>query len=289
MILTYGASLSNPLSSVAGSSSSPSPLPGVHPALALVGWYNGHPAFAHLAPDLRKVENVAVIGHGNVALDVSRILLKTPESLSESDIPEDVLHLLSQSKVRKVTATGRRGPGQIAFTTKEFREMLHLPGVVYKGIDPILAHDAKKAVEGDRMRKRLLGLMEKRGAADGDKQFQLDFLKSPKTFHSGSSGRVGSVEWTINELLEAVPDPPQPPASQTESIPKSGSGTIIARPTGETTTTLADMVVESVGYRSEPLGVGEEWHVPFDEVRGKVRNVGGRVVDNEGAAVRCLF
>lgn len=283
VLLTYGSSLSNPLSSVAGSSSSAAPLQGVYPALALVGWYNGHPAFSHLAPDLSSVKSVSVIGHGNVALDVSRILLKPVDQLRETDMPESVLDVLASSKVESVTATGRRGPAQVAFTTKEFREMIKLPGVHYSGLPQDLAEEAKLAVEGDRMRKRLLGLMEKDNAIAGDspKRFQLDFLRSPSAFR-GEGGRVKQVEWNINELLSSSPAPPTPPSSQVDSQAKAS---VVGRPTGETAVTDADLVVESVGYRSEPLGVGEEWVLPFDSARGRVRNVGGRIVDEGGVAV----
>lgn len=284
VLLTYGASLSNPLSSVSGSSSSAHPLNGVYPALALVGWYNGHPAFSHLSPDLSTVKSVTVIGHGNVALDVSRILLKDVAALAETDIPDDVLDVLAKSSVERVTAVGRRGPGQVAFTTKEFREMLNLPGVRFEGLKGDLVEAARGMVEGDRMKKRLLGLMEKSSEAgrESPKQFNLDFLKSPSAFVGDAQGRVSQVEWTENELLSASPDAPAVPASQTGSQPKAS---VIARPTDRKTTSQTDMVVESVGYRSEPLGVGESWVVPFDTGRGRVQNVGGRIVDDAGSAV----
>lgn len=256
--------------------------------MALVGWYNGHPAFSHLAPDLSSVKQVSVIGHGNVALDVSRILLKNVDDLRSTDIPEPVLDVLAASKVESVTATGRRGPGQVAFTTKEFREMLNLQGVGYKGLSGVMAEEARGMLEGDRMKKRLLGLMEKSGGTGGEKkEFKLDFLKSPRAFVRAKNGRgVGSVEWEENELLSSSPNPPTVPSSQVSSQPKVS---VIARPTGRTTATQAEMVVESVGYRSEPLGVGEEWTLPFDSGRGRVRNVGGRVVDETGVAVSILL
>lgn len=284
IVFTYGASLSNPLSSVPGSSSSSQPLSGVYPALALVGWYNGHPAFSHLKPDLSSIKRVSVIGHGNVALDVSRILLKRVQDLDSTDIPDEVLSVLAESKVESVVATGRRGPGQVAFTTKEFREMLNLPGVRYEGLSGELVDEAKGMAVGDRMKTRLLGLMEK-SSENGDKQFKLDFLKSPKAFKEDKKGQVGSVEWTVNQLLTSLPGTPAPPISQAGSIPRAS---IIARPTDETVVTSADMVVESVGYRSEPLGVGESWSLPFDSSRGRVQNQGGRIVDGAGVAV-CQF
>ena len=275
LLLSYGASLSNPLSSVPGSSSSSSPLRNVHPALALVGWYNGHPAFADLPIDLRGISDVSIVGQGNVALDVARILLKHVDDLRGTDVPEHVLQVLAESDVRRVSAAGRRGPGQVAFTTKEFREMGQLPNVGFRGIDPALQVQAEGMVKGDRMRTRLLALMAKLAGQKGEKEFVLDFLKSPKAFIDRGDGSVGEVEWVHNELV------------------RSGDGEGAgwnARETEERGTMRTDMVVESVGYRSEPLGPvgGDVWALPFDERRGRVVNVGGRVVGESGEHVRLI-
>ncbi|WVR07939.1 hypothetical protein IAU60_004982 [Kwoniella sp. DSM 27419] len=290
LVLTYGASLSNPLASVPGSSSSDTPLQGVIPALALVSWYNSHPAFSDLPVDLSAVEEVSVVGQGNVALDVARILLKPVSALETTDLADDVLEVLSKSRVKKVRVVGRRGPGQVAFTTKEFREMLAIPGVGYSGVDPELMAQAKEMVGNERMRKRLLGLMEKTTPA-AVQTFELDFLRSPSAFlpHHEHDQRIGQVEWNLNQLLATAPSAPTPPASQQVSVPSGGG--LIARPTGETVRIKADMVVESVGYRSEPLTgeSGRGWELPFDSSRGRVRNVSGRVVDEEGVVVPGVY
>ncbi|WVF68363.1 hypothetical protein IAT40_003128 [Kwoniella sp. CBS 6097] len=293
LVLTYGASSSNPLSSVSGSSSSEHPLEGVIPALALVSWYNSHPAFTSLPINLKGIEEVSVIGQGNVALDVARILLKPVSELEQTDLSEDVLHVLSQSSVKRVRVVGRRGPGQVAFTTKEFREMLSLPGVGYGGVDQRLMDHAKSLVGNERMRKRLLGLMEKSTTSqETTKEFQLDFLKSPSSFipQPESPKKINEVEWSINELLSSIPATPTPPSSQSGAVP-NGGGTLVARPTGEKVKIRADMVVESVGYRSEPL-TGEAsggWVLPFDKTRGRVSNTNGRVVDSEGVIVPGVY
>ncbi|WVQ84453.1 hypothetical protein IAT38_006605 [Cryptococcus sp. DSM 104549] len=293
LVLTYGASLSNPLASVAGSSSSAAPLEGVYPALALVSWYNSHPAFADLPVDLRGVKDVTVVGQGNVALDVARLLLKPVESLAQTDLSDEILHVLSQSTVERVEVVGRRGPGQVAFTTKEFREMVNIPGVGYPGVAPGLMADALEGVEGTptgRIRKRQLALMEK-AKEGGKKQFELDFFKGPRAFipSESDSTRVGAVEWDINQLLSSSPSSSATPPQGGD---KPSPPTLVARATGETTTSKADMVVESVGYRSEPLsgaGTGEGWELPFDKARGRVRNDFGRVVDDEGVAVPGVY
>ncbi|WWC66017.1 uncharacterized protein I303_108639 [Kwoniella dejecticola CBS 10117] len=297
LILTYGASLSNPLSSVPGSSSSSKPLGNVIPALGLVSWYNSHPAFCGLPVNLRGVEEVSVVGQGNVALDVARILLKPIDQLSKTDLSEEVLQTLSESSVRKVRVVGRRGPGQVAFTTKEFREMLSIPDLEYRGVSGELMQQAKDLVGNERMKKRLLGLMEKSVKNDsGRKSFALEFLRSPKAFLPSTgggidTGAVGEVEWNVNQLLSSSPTTtpsPTPPDSQVQAVPTGN--TVMARPTGETVTRRADMVIESVGYRSEPL-TGEEggWNLPFDEKRGRVKNVDGRVVDEEGVVVPGIY
>jgi hypothetical protein len=253
-----------------------------------VSWYNGHPAFADLPVDLRGIEDVSVVGQGNVALDVARILLKGANGLEGTDMPESVLEVLSKSAVRRVRSVGRRGPGQVAFTTKEFREMVSLPDTAFAGVNGTLMDEGKAAVEGDRMRKRLLALMEKPNGVAGPKSFELDFLHSPKAFIPNETGKVSAVDWDLNALLHAPHASPAPPTSQEGSVPspspKASAAAMVARPTGETVRIPTDMVVESVGYRSEPLD-GEGWVLPFDSRRGRVSNIGGRVVDDSGMAV----
>jgi adrenodoxin-NADP+ reductase len=266
VVFAYGASLSNPLG-VPSSSGSAEALGNVVPALALVSWYNGHPAYADFKLDLSGIREVDVVGQGNVALDVARILLRDPATLAESDLPQSVLDALATSSVNEVRTVGRRGPGQVAFTTKELREMVTL-GVNYAGVDASLMAAAKEGAAGDRMRTRMLTLMDKPVSGSGalaDKTFVLDFLRSPRRFiaREGES-RVGSVEWDINAL---------------EFTPAEDGGKPSARAvrTGETLTRATDLVVESVGYRSEPIS-----DLPFDLGRGRVSNVGGRVVDAAG-------
>lgn len=255
--------------------------------------------------DLKGIEDVSVVGQGNVALDVARILLKPAHTLEGTDLPDDILHVLSMSTVRHVRSVGRRGPGQVAFTTKEFREILSIPDVAFRGIKGAMMDEAKELVKGDRMRTRILGLMEKDNnhVKEGRKTFTLDFLRSPAAFLGSAeedpgsrSGRVKQVEWAINQLLPSAPSLPTPPNSQQASVPTGPAGSdgtsrvgLVARPIGETAMTKADMVVESVGYRSEPLGEPLDgrtgWELPFDLSRGRVRNVGGRVTADDGIAV----
>ncbi|GMK56584.1 hypothetical protein CspeluHIS016_0304240 [Cutaneotrichosporon spelunceum] len=261
IIFAYGASLSNPLGSVLGSTSTDTPLGNVYPALAFVGWYNGHPAFADLNPDLSSIRDVDIVGQGNVALDVARILLSPLSMLEKSDLPQNILDVLAKSEVERVRAVGRRGPAQVAFTTKELREMVKL-GVNFPGVDAGLMAQAKEMAKGERARTRMLGLMDKPVDASGDKTFELAFLRSPVAFLPDESGNVRGVEWAINELVE------------------SERG-MVARATDAREMSVSQMVIESVGYRSEPID-GESAIAPFDNKRGRLNNDGGRVLDDEG-------
>ncbi|KAL7425201.1 NADPH-adrenodoxin reductase [Cryptotrichosporon argae] len=285
-VLTYGSSLSNPLS-IPGSSGSPSALDNVVPALAFVSWYNGHPAFADLNPDL-SARAVEIIGQGNVALDVARILLSDPDALAATDMPTPVVDALRCSAVRHVRAVGRRGPGQVAFTTKEFREMTRL-GVRYPGIDAGLLAAAHDMVGHERVRRRLLDLMSKpveaapEGSHGHGKTFELAFLRSPTAFRARGArpGRVDEVEYAVNALARPPPPGPAPPASQATAVPHPDAKAVM---TAEREAVRAQLLIESVGYRSEALG-----NVPFDARRGRVRNEGGRVVDDDGQPVPGLY
>ncbi|EIW71415.1 hypothetical protein TREMEDRAFT_27417 [Tremella mesenterica DSM 1558] len=274
IVLTYGASLSNSLSSVPGSSSSSNHLKNVWPALSFVSWYNGHPAFSHLQPNLRNIQDVTIVGQGNVALDVARILLKPMSELENTDMPENVLNTLGESSVKRVRVVGRRGPGQAAFTTKEFREMLKLQNVRYDGVEKGLLKMAEESVKGDRMKSRLIGLMGTKIEGEG-KEFILDFLKSPTEFISSSNFKkieqesVRGVEWALNEL-------------------RMDDDGIKAVNTGEKLMTETDMVVESVGYKSEPL-LDDSWEIPFDNVLGRIKNINGRVVNDQGQVIKGVY
>ena len=165
--------------------------------------------------------------------------------------------------------------------------MINLPDVSFPGVEMSLVNQAKGMVEGDRMRKRLLGLMEnsKSDSGSGSKEFRLDFLKSPTAClpRENGSDKVGAVEWEKNDLLVPPAQPPSPPASQDHTFPEQIA---VARPTGEKEVGQTDMVIESVGYRSEPLALGEAgFQLLFDLGRGRIRNIGGRVVDEGGSAV----
>ncbi|KAL8163258.1 UNVERIFIED_CONTAM: hypothetical protein K2H54_015972 [Gekko kuhli] len=144
VILSYGAEDNRTLG-IPGED-----LAGVYTARAFVGWYNGLPENRDLKPDLSS-ETAVVLGHGNVALDVARILLSPLEILRKTDITEDSLAILARSKVKRVCLVGRRGPLQVAFTIKELREMINLPNARpfldpadFKGLGDVVKVSAQK-------------------------------------------------------------------------------------------------------------------------------------------------
>ncbi|GAA5985929.1 hypothetical protein JCM11641_004831 [Rhodosporidiobolus odoratus] len=281
LLFTYGASLDRPLN-VPGEST----LSNVFSARSFVNWYNGHPYHAEaLSPllDLSKHEHVTVIGQGNVALDLARMLLKPVDALREFDVPDYALAELSRSRVKHVDVVGRRGPLQLAATTKELRELMNVPGVAFD-MDSALLQAAGREVEDNptmesgRMRKRAMGLLKggsKTSMAEAGKSWSLQFLQSPVELLASSStpSAVGGVRYALNELI--------PPSTATTVIDPN---LLQARPTGEMREQTTDMVFKSVGYRS--IGIAG---LPFDEKRGVVRNKAGRVVDEQGETVGGLY
>ncbi|KAM0793099.1 hypothetical protein ACM66B_000580 [Microbotryomycetes sp. NB124-2] len=298
ILLTYGASLDRPLG-VRGEDS----LLNVMSARTFVNWYNGHPYHSSLlAPliDLSKTSHITVVGQGNVALDVARILLKNPNDLNEFDVPEPVLEQLRSSKVERVDIVGRRGPLQLACTTKEVREMMNLDDVGFEMDDKLLQQAIESVekfpkMEGARMRKRLIGLLKtgsKTRVASASKSWSFDFLKSPVALLPASDDpatssaslasppqRVGAVEWALNELVADSGC-----GMTVDEVVASDPGRLHARPTGQSVTTSTDLVLKSVGYRSIGLP-----GLPFDERRGIIRNEAGRVVGGDGERIPGLY
>lgn len=278
LVFTYGASLDRPLN-IPGEQT----LSNVFSARSFVNWYNGHPYHAEaLSPliDLSKLDHVTVIGQGNVALDVARMLLKPVDALREFDVPDYALAELSRSRVKRVDIVGRRGPLQLAGTTKELRELMNLPKVAFETDQTLLGEAVREVesnpkMEGARARKRAMGLLKsgsKTPFSEADKSWSFQFLRSPLELLPSSSApeTVGAVSYALNQLL--------PPS---EGTTVSDPNLLSARATGEKVEQKTDAVFKSVGYRS--VGIPG---LPFDERRGVVRNVEGRVTDEYGETVR---
>ncbi|XP_024616580.1 NADPH:adrenodoxin oxidoreductase, mitochondrial isoform X1 [Neophocaena asiaeorientalis asiaeorientalis] len=245
-------------------------LPGVLSARAFVGWYNGLPENRKLAPDL-SCDTAVVLGQGNVALDVARILLTPPEYLEKTDITAAALGALRQSQVKTVWIVGRRGPLQVAFTIKELREMIQLPGTrpILDPADFLGLQDRIKEVP--RPRKRLMELllraaMEKPGVAEAARRasasraWGLRFFRSPQQVLPSPDGRRAAGIRLAVTRLEGVGEAAR------------------AVPTGDVEDLPCGLVLSSIGYKSCPIDPS----VPFDPKLGVIPNVEGRVVDVPG-------
>jgi ferredoxin--NADP+ reductase len=237
-------------------------LPGSYAATDFVNWYCGHPDVDPEAFTL-DAESVAVIGVGNVAVDVARILVRDPAELRGTDVPQPVLEALMASKVREVHMIGRRGPAQAKFTTKELRELGDLPGVdvvVQPGEADLDAFDptggsAELAVSDRHVRgnyKVISGWADRAPAGSG-RRLTLRFWLRPVEI--AGADRVSGLVLERTRLDDA------------------GKFT----GTGELETLPVGMVMRSVGYQSVPLA-----GVPFDEKAYVVPNLDGRVIGPEG-------
>lgn len=243
-------------------------LSGSHTATEFVGWYNGHPDYRSRAFDLSQ-EVAVIIGQGNVAMDVSRILSKTVDELRGTDIAEHALDALATSRVREVHLVGRRGPVQAKFTPPEIREMGELADC-----DPVVdpadleLNPASRAELEDPRHKELrenfeiLRSFAERGAPSKGRRFIVHFHKSPVELRG--HGRVESLVLGKNRL-EGEPHQQR------------------AKDTGERETLECGLVFRSVGYRGVAIP-----GVPFDEQRGVIPNEGGRVLE-EGVVLPGLY
>jgi ferredoxin/flavodoxin---NADP+ reductase len=244
-------------------------LSGSHAATEFVGWYNGHPDHVDLEVDLLSAEQAVVIGNGNVALDVARMLMLTPAELAPTDTADHALQVLASSRVREVVVVGRRGPAQAAFTNPELRELRELADADVI-VDPaeleraLAVHDV--AAESSQTAQKNVEIL--RGYAMGTpegkrRRIIFRFLLSPLELIADDRGHVAAVEFVHNELAA------------------DADGSLRARPTGQRERFPAGLVFRAIGYRGIPLP-----GVPFDERRGVISNDGGRVTDPaSGAAV----
>ena len=190
-------------------------LPGVLGARQFVAWYNGHPEAADLQPGLQGAHTVVVVGNGNVAVDGARLLLKDPALLASTDIAAHALEAFRASAVRRVVLVGRRGPAQAAFTPKELRELLALPGVALSVAPEELALEAEDEADlaAARIRRRAVEELRKAAAAQSrhgaaDRELVLRFRRAPTAFVEGRAGgqptgRVGAVN--LEEQLLSGP------------------------------------------------------------------------------------
>lgn len=236
-------------------------LPGSHTATEFVAWYNGHPDYRDHVFDL-SCESAVVIGQGNVAVDVCRILAKTVEELKQTDIAQHALEALSHSKIKRIYMVGRRGPVQAKFTLLEIKEMGKL-----EDCDPVVLpedmvyEDASRAEledAGNKSQQKVVSVLEEfaqRTPEGKSRQLHILFRRSPKEIRG--QGRVESIVLERNDL-----------SGEPFKVKAVG--------TGETEQIPCGLVFRSVGYR----GVGVPG-VPFDERSGIIPNADGRVMKGD--------
>jgi ferredoxin--NADP+ reductase len=233
-------------------------LPGSFPATEFVGWYNAHPDYRHLHFDLG-VTAVAIIGNGNVAMDVARILAKTPQELADTDIADYALAALERSQITDIYVIGRRGPVQASFTTPEIKELGELDCSEVVVAPAELELDAESAADLDNEADKInrdnleaLRMLANRPPQGKPRRLHLMFLRSPVQLLGDE--RVQAIELVKNRLV------------------REEDGALRPRPTDETETLPVGLVFRSIGYKGAPLP-GHQ----FDEVRGVLPNSGGHL------------
>lgn len=235
---------------------------GSHPATEFVAWYNGHPDFRDHKFDL-SAERVAVVGVGNVAIDVARILSLTPRELAVTDMADYAVDALSHSRVREVYLLGRRGPAQAAFTNPEIKELGELEdadAIVLPDeaeLDPLSQADV--AERNDPTLKKKVEILQgfaQRAPSGKSRKLFIRFLISPVELIGDSVGQVAKMRTVRNVLY------------------KTDTGTISPKPTDQFGELSVGLVFRSVGYRGMPLK-----DVPFNDKWGVILNDKGRVID----------
>jgi ferredoxin/flavodoxin---NADP+ reductase len=239
-------------------------LPGSRAATEFVAWYNGHPDYRGLEFDLSSPRAV-VIGNGNVAVDVTRMLTLSSHELEQTDVADHALAALRESRIEEVVVLGRRGPAQAAFTSSELRELGHLDGVELR-VDPEEAEldplsESWLAEEGTFTARKNVELLRefaaRKRSAGAHRRIVLRFLRSPVEIQG--DGRVERIVVGRNRLE------------------RDESGRIRPVDTGERETIECGLVLRSVGYRAVPVP-----EVPFDERSFVLPNDGGRVLRLDG-------
>jgi ferredoxin--NADP+ reductase len=247
-------------------------LGGSHTATEFVAWYNGHPDYRHHVFDLT-AKRAAVVGVGNVAVDVARVLCRTPEELEQTDIAPHALEALRGSAVKEVVILGRRGPAQAAFTNAEVKELGELEGadvaVVPEEVTLDALSEAQVAKADDRaLTKKMEILQGLSGLARSgkDRLLTLRFLVSPVELIDRGDGRVGTARIVKNTLYE------------------SKDGSLRPKATDEFEEFPVDLVFRSVGYRGVALP-----DIPFRDDWGTVPNDAGRVLEDDGTPMTGVY
>jgi ferredoxin--NADP+ reductase len=235
-------------------------LPGSWAATEFVAWYNGHPDFRDLEFDL-SCKRAAVIGNGNVAMDVARMLVLPREELATTDTADHAIDPMADNAIEEVVIIGRRGPAQAAFTNPELLELGELTraDVIVDPAEVVLDDHSARSIEGEgeitpRRNVEILTEYSRREPEGKPKRVVLRFLRSPVEIKG--DGKVEALELVRNELEHG------------------SDGRLRSQATAEHETLEVGLVFRSIGYRGVPID-----GVPFDEWQGVVPNEEGRVVD----------
>ncbi len=239
-------------------------LDGSYGAADFVNWYDAHPDFPLTWP--LNAKQIAVIGNGNVALDVARMLIKLPDDLLSTDIPEHVYEGLKSSPVTDVHVFGRRGPAQVKFSPLELREALHVNGVqaIVDPADFQFDQGSQDAIDSNNqirvMVKTLEDLKENPQQAQ-ERRLHLHFFHSPLEV-VGEGGKVSAIKFKRTKL--------------------DGTGNVVG--TGEVVEYPAQAVYRAVGYFGSELD-----QIPFDSKAGVISNEEGRVLDESGKQIPGVY
>ncbi|MCA8965616.1 MAG: FAD-dependent oxidoreductase [Planctomycetes bacterium] len=242
-------------------------LDGVYAATDFVGWYNGHPDHRQHRFDLARARRVAIVGNGNVAMDVARVLLSSAERLAGTDIAEHALAVLRDNQAREVVLLGRRGPAQAAFSPKEIEEIAELPDtdVVVTpeeaALDPLSEQWLESAPRSQQRNVKFVHEQAERGEGEGSRKLRCRFKVAPVELR-GPDGRLSGVRIQHMELVAGDDGTPRPKAiDRYEDL-------------------QVDLLFKAIGYKGLPVP-----GVPHEPKKGIVPNDAGRVLEQPGGAV----
>jgi ferredoxin--NADP+ reductase len=242
-------------------------LPGSWAATEFVAWYNGHPDFQHLSFDL-SCKCAVVVGNGNVAVDVARMLALAEEEIIPTDTTDAAIAAILGSGIEEIVMLGRRGPAQASFTTPELKELGELEDadIVVDPAELELEPASEQAAAATSVARNLEVLREYAARTPSGKrrQLRLRFRVSPVALHG--DGKVEAIEIARNRLVA------------------DDAGNVRAVPTDEREILPCGIVFRSVGYQGIPVP-----GVPFDAQRATIRNSGGRVLDETGEPVSGVY
>lgn len=246
-------------------------LPGSHSATDFVAWYNGHPDYVDYQFDLSQ-ESAAIVGLGNVAIDVARILCKTHEELMQTDMADYAIEALSKSKVKQVYILGRRGPAQAAFSPPEIKEMGELADadVFVEPSETKLDMVSREEMEANNDKNVLKNVaviesFSQKKTGGKSKHLTIRFLVSPTELIGDDKDRLKAIRIVKNESF------------------KSEDGSVRPRATDQEEEIPVGLVFRSVGYQGKPLP-----EIPFNESWGTIENDKGRITQ-DGVVLEGLY